>query len=102
VRAFAESIPQWEVEFGMDYMCCTREKLAESMIRTVVGSVADMAVIPMPDYLGLGNEARINTPATLGNNWKWRMKPGVLTPQFADNIRKMAMCYGRLSIQQSK
>lgn len=64
-------------------------------IRAALGSVADTAVIPMQDYLGLGNEARINTPSTLGDNWKWRMKPDACTPKLAKKIRKVTRMYGR-------
>lgn len=65
-------------------------------IRAALSSVADTAVIPMQDYLGLGAEARTNTPATLGDNWKWRLLPGDLTDGLAGEIRKMAKLYGRV------
>lgn len=44
-------------------------------------SKAELFVFQMQDVLGLGAEARINTPGTVGGNWCWRMKPGLLTPQ---------------------
>ncbi len=66
-------------------------------IRAALASVADTAVIPIQDYLGLGSEARINTPSTLGGlNWKWRLLPGQLTDDLASSIRKMTRLYGRL------
>ena len=65
-------------------------------IRAALSSVADTAVIPMQDYLGLGAEARINIPSTLGNNWKWRLKKGQLDASLAKRIREMAKLYGRL------
>lgn len=65
-------------------------------IRAALSSVADTAVIPMQDYLGLGAEARINIPSTLGNNWKWRLKKGQLNANLAKRIREMAKLYGRL------
>ena len=67
-----------------------------ALIRQALGSVADLAVIPMQDYLELGNEARINFPSTLGENWKWRMLPGQCTPGLAAHIRKLSGVYGRL------
>jgi 4-alpha-glucanotransferase len=48
-------------------------------IRLALGTVANLAVIPVWDYLGLGNEARINTPATLGDNWDWRLLESEIT-----------------------
>ena len=64
-------------------------------IRLALASVADMCIIPLQDYLGLGSEARINTPSTLGNNWRWRMKQGCLTKELADQIRELTTLYGR-------
>lgn len=58
-------------------------------------SVADLAVIPMQDFLGKDSSARINTPSTLGNNWQWRMKEGELTRELAEEIRKITALYGR-------
>lgn len=66
-----------------------------SLIRCALGSVADMAVIPMQDYLGLGAEARINTPSTLGGNWEWRMERGACTEELSKNMFELARVYCR-------
>ena len=71
-------------------------KIHTAMIRTALASVADTAIIPMQDYLGLDSRARINTPSTLGNNWKWRMKADAFTGELAEEIRKITKLYGRL------
>ena len=65
-------------------------------IRLAMGSVADLCIIPMQDYLGLGTEARINQPSTTGDNWKWRMKPGQLSEELSDKIKTLTRVYGRL------
>lgn len=52
------------------------DTLAGDFIAMAMGSAADLCIVPMQDYLGLGSDARINTPSTLGGNWEWRMKPG--------------------------
>lgn len=65
------------------------------MIRCAMSSVADTAIIPMQDYLGLGSEARMNTPSTLGNNWRWRMKKDDFTKELAKEIKDMTKLYGR-------
>lgn len=65
-------------------------------IRVALSSVADVAIIPMQDYLGLGNEARINMPSSLGKNWEWRMKANACTDKLAEKIKEMAIIYGRL------
>lgn len=64
-------------------------------IRAAYMSVAALAVIPLQDFLGLGSEARINTPSTLGQNWRWRLSPGLCTPELAEEIRAFAALYGR-------
>ena len=63
--------------------------------RAALASVSDTAVIPMPDWLGLGAEARINTPSTLGGNWLWRMDPAALTDALAADILALTKLYGR-------
>ena len=66
-------------------------------IRMAQSSVARICIIPIQDYLGLGNEARINQPSTLGGNWSWRMQEGEFTAELAEKIRHMTRLYGRLS-----
>lgn len=69
-------------------------------IRAAMASVSDTCVIPMQDYLGLGEEARINIPSTLGINWKWRMLPGQFTEELAERIYKMTKLYGRAVVKK--
>lgn len=71
------------------------EGLNWGFIRGAFSSVANLCIIPMQDYLELGNEARMNTPSTLGNNWVWRMKADAATPRLADKINKLTTMYGR-------
>lgn len=65
-------------------------------IRACMSSVSDTAIIPMQDYLGLGSEARINTPSTLGENWKWRMTEGAFTEEIAQRMYDLTKLYYRL------
>lgn len=71
------------------------EEIGWVFIRAAVSSVADTAIIPMQDYLCLGGAARINTPSTLGYNWKWRMKKGACTKELSARIGKLCRLYGR-------
>lgn len=71
------------------------EELKWEFVRAAFASVADMAIIPMQDYLGLGSEARVNTPSTLGGNWEWRMGKGAFTDELAKKMREMTITYGR-------
>ncbi len=65
-------------------------------IRTGMASVADTAIFPIQDYLGLGREAKINSPATIGDNWKWRLIPGKLDKDLAERMKEMAKVYHRI------
>ena len=65
------------------------------MIRAVLASVADMAIVPLQDVLGLGSEARMNLPGTVSGNWKWRVRPGALTPELSARLRTLVTLYGR-------
>lgn len=91
------SIPARDRKFADRYLDIREKKDVQwEFIRAAFGSVADTAIIPMQDYLGLGSEARTNIPSTLGINWKWRMKDGDCTEELAERIRSMTKLYGRL------
>ena len=53
-------------------------------------------MIPIQDYLCLGNEARMNAPATLGDNWKWRLTRGQISDMTLYHMREVTRIYGRL------
>ncbi|MEG1524828.1 MAG: 4-alpha-glucanotransferase [Clostridia bacterium] len=67
------------------------------LIRGGMGSVADLFIAQLQDYLGLDATARMNTPGTLGgNNWRWRLQPGQLNDALAARIAQMCRIYGRM------
>lgn len=65
------------------------KEIVWKLIDIAMGTSANLCVIPMQDYLVLGSKARINTPSTLGENWKWRLKPDEFTDKLSDEIYKM-------------
>ncbi len=67
----------------------------EAILRTVFMSVADTAIFPLQDLLGLGSEARMNVPGTAFGNWGWRFTWNMVTRDFAGHIRDQIECYGR-------
>ncbi len=71
------------------------EEIHWELIRLAMMSVANTAIIPMQDILGLGEEARMNLPATTEGNWRWRLLPEQLTPDLAACLREMTETYGR-------
>ena len=66
-----------------------------AMIKAALGSVADTCILMIQDLLGLGSEGRINTPSTLGNNWKWRIKSECINPWLANILKENTVLYGR-------
>lgn len=80
-------------DFAKSYVGITDDAdpdLNWKFIKSAMASVADTAVIPIQDYLGLGTEARINVPSTLGTNWKWRLKNGACTDELANRMNELA------------
>jgi 4-alpha-glucanotransferase len=74
----------------------TGSDLVDPIISGVLRSVSKLAVIPIQDYLGYGEEARMNKPSTNGTNWQWRLLPGEFSPAIQEKIRRMAQRYGRI------
>jgi 4-alpha-glucanotransferase len=58
-------------------------------------SVANTAIVPVQDVLGLGSEARMNTPGTTRGNWRWRLVAGQLAEKHALRLAELAQLYGR-------
>jgi len=84
-----------ERAFARAYLNLEEEPIQWVMIRTILGSVADLAIIPLQDVLGLGSEARMNLPGTAKGNWRWRFSPGALTPDLAQRLHEMVRIYDR-------
>jgi 4-alpha-glucanotransferase len=73
----------------------TAENVHWELIRLAMMSVARMAVFPMQDVLGLGEEARMNRPASDHQNWTWRFASHHLTPSLSLRLSEMTELYGR-------
>ena len=99
------SMPDWDKEVAIRYMNdyhTPEESRFWDVIVLAMSSVADTCIIPVQDYLGLGSEARINTPSTLGDNWKWRMSPYAFSDGLKDGIRRITKLYGRKEERKEK
>ena len=68
----------------------------EQFIRAVLASVADTAIVPVQDLLGLGSEARTNQPGTASGNWRWQLRPGHLTLDVAQRLGVLTETYERI------
>ena len=90
------SAPEVERDLVRRYLATGGGEIAWEMIRLAQASVADTAIVPLQDVLGLGSEARMNTPGTAGGNWAWRFAwqdvPFWVAPQLAE----LAELYGRV------
>ncbi|MCH5248585.1 MAG: 4-alpha-glucanotransferase [Lachnospiraceae bacterium] len=97
VLGWLRTMNRHDRSFAKRYLNINKNKdIQWEFIRAAMASVSDTCIIPMQDYLGLGAEARINIPSTLGLNWKWRMLPGAFNEELALRIRNMTKLYGRL------
>jgi 4-alpha-glucanotransferase len=65
------------------------------MIRAVLASVADVAIVPLQDVLGLGSAARMNLPGRMSGNWGWRYRKDALRPELSARLKEMATLYDR-------
>ncbi len=84
-----------EQEFTRQYLNTDGSHIHWDFIRALLGSVADTVLIPLQDVLGLGSEARMNQPATLAGNWRWRCRPESLTPELAAELNALTKLYER-------
>lgn len=98
VMGWMKTAPKASVKYAKEYLNLTKEEGYNwGMMRAAWSSVADMAIVPMQDILGLGSEARINTPSTLGNNWKWRATPEQIDAKVAKKLYHYMQMYGRVN-----
>ena len=84
-----------------DY-CTPDEEMPWQMIYRAMSSVARICIIPMQDYLLLGNDCRMNQPSTLGKNWKWRVKEEELSQELKEKILEVTSLYGRRAWHKSE
>src|SRR4029079_1279337 len=87
-----------EREFCLKYLDTDGAEIHWDFIRAVLASVANTAVVPLQDVLGLGTDARMNLPNSTEGNWSWRYRAGALTNAIAARLKKLTTLYGRLLI----
>ena len=98
-RGWIESISDHDRDYARRYINSIYTDYGTftwDFIREAMRSTADLAIIPIQDYLVKGNEARMNCPASMGTNWQWRVIPHFLSDQLAESIFEMTKLYGRL------
>jgi 4-alpha-glucanotransferase len=81
---------------ALSYLGNCEDGISWAFIRAAQSSVADLCVIPMQDVLGLGSEARMNTPSLYGGNWRWRLPQTQLTRELSEKLALLAEVSDRL------
>lgn len=96
-QGWMEHAPRADVAKAVEYLRLSQEEgMNWGLMRGAWSSVGDLAVVQMQDLLGLDGTARMNTPSTVGTNWRWRMLPGGTTPALAARLRHQMELYQRL------
>ena len=90
----AEDIRE-ERDFTRKYLATDGSEIHWVFIRALMASVANTVLFPLQDVLGLGSEARMNTPAVPSGNWQWRCRGDALTPAIARRLKEMVTTYDR-------
>ena len=85
------------VSFALDYFGVNFIKnLPKAMIRGLFSSVSDTVIVPFQDYLGQGDDKRMNVPSTLGGNWQYRITDYDMSEKLSDKLYRLAKTYSRL------
>lgn len=95
-RGWFATAPELERETARDYLGCEQTDIAWGLIRAAYTSVAEVAIVPVQDILGLGSEGRMNRPGATHDNWTWRLRMGALTREHAEKLRRLAEITGRI------
>lgn len=99
IASWFETISDEEREAAREYLCdryTPDNELYRVFISLIMRSRADVCIIPMQDWLGLDDDSRMNEPSTVGENWKWRVKPEQLSDALSKEIYNMTSVYGRV------
>ena len=93
-----EAVTDEDWNLAREYLCdfyTPDEEMDQPFVALALQSIARMCIIPMQDYLGLGTEARMNTPSTIGCNWRWRMTDDQFTQELCRDILARTRRFGR-------
>ena len=83
-------------QVALQYIHSKGNRVHWDVIRSLLGSVAEMAIFPLQDILGLSNEARMNHPGVSNKNWQWRYRKEMLEPGIIEELRHLSEIYGRV------
>lgn len=96
ILGWFEEANEEDVAYAKEYLKISEgTDLNWGMMDALWDSVAELTIVQAQDLLGLGNEARMNKPATVGRNWQWRALPGAFTKELAEKVKKRMEKWGR-------
>ena len=96
INGWFKTAPKASIKFAKEYLRLTKEEgYKRGMMKGVWASVGELTIVPMQDILGVGSDCRMNTPSTLGKNWKWRVVDGQITKKLAKKVDACMEIYGR-------
>lgn len=85
----------------IDYLgCLCEDGVHWALIRLALGSVANTAIFPFQDILGLGTNSKMNTPSTVEGNWEWRCRSEAFNQELSNRLRYLTYLYGRTPIKE--
>jgi 4-alpha-glucanotransferase len=71
------------------------ETIHMDLVRLAFATDARLSIAPLQDFLGLGSEARINTPGTARGNWAWRVQSEQLSDRMCAEVAETVNEFGR-------
>jgi 4-alpha-glucanotransferase len=95
-KSWFDELSEKKQDMLIDYVNSYEGDIVGILIRLIWGSVANMAVIPLQDLLRLGDEARMNVPGTISNNWEWRFTWDQFKENYNSDLAHISEIYGRV------
>lgn len=89
------SLKEKEKQSVINYLNIKSDNVSADLLRSALASVADMAIFPLQDMLGLPSQARMNIPGVAGGNWSWRFTADMLDSRAAKSLKDLTELYGR-------
>ncbi|MEA3546573.1 MAG: 4-alpha-glucanotransferase [Thermodesulfobacteriota bacterium] len=99
---FDSDVSQAGKDRAVRYANSEGDRIHWDFLRLAYGSVADLAVIPMQDVLGFGNDCRMNLPSSKNENWRWRCASRFLTVDISHALLDEVLFYNRHSVEETK
>ena len=95
IKGWMKTCPPKDFEYAKEYLRSSDETFAQDMMIAAISSVSNTCILCMQDLIGLGSEARMNAPSSVGTNWKWRAKQEQITSEISKFLRYYTKLYQR-------